>query len=96
MRTIYKYPLNFEEEQVISVPFLECGLYTFMKIHEQILKLDVQNRKPCLWIMVDNEKPKRDVKVIFCGTGCKCYEAHEDYVDSFQIEHFLFHVFVRE
>lgn len=101
MRTIYKYSLSPVVEQDIYVPFLNVDSDTVMKIKQQILKLDIQDNIPCLWIMVNNEQRERLVKVTLCGTGQKCYEPIEDYVDSFQIQqdsgvNFVFHVFVRE
>lgn len=101
MRTIYKYPLAPVVDQTINVPLLKTDLYTVMNIKQQILKLDVQDNIPCLWIMVDNEQRERPVKVTLCGTGKKCYEPIDDYIDSFQIQqnsgiNFVFHVFVRE
>jgi hypothetical protein len=101
MRTIYKYPLIPVVEQTIQVPLLKTDPYTAMNIKQQILKLDVQGDMPCLWIMVDSEERKRDVKVTLCGTGCKCCEPIKDYIDSFQVQqnsgaNFVFHVFVRE
>lgn len=101
MRTIYKYPLTPTTEQIIKVPLLKTDPYTAVKIKQQILKLDVQENTPCLWIMVDSEQRERAVKVTLCGTGQKCYEPIEDYIDSFQVQqnsgaNFVFHVFVRE
>lgn len=96
MRTIYKYPLELEYKQVISVPILKASEHTRLNIKKQILKLDVQKDIPCLWIMVDNEERQRDVKVAICGTGDKCYEPIENYVDSFQTGAFVFHVFIKE
>lgn len=101
MRTIYKYPLRPATEQTIYVPLLKPDLYTAMNIKQQILKLDVQEDTPCLWIMVDSEERKRSVKIVLCGTGQNCYEPIEDYIGSFQIQqnseaNFVFHAFVRE
>lgn len=94
MKTIWKYPLEIKDEQVISVPILKTGPYTCLDIKKQILKLDIQNNIPCLWIMVDSEEIKRDIKIIFCGTGIKCYEKVDNYIDSFQMKDFVFHVFI--
>lgn len=74
---------------------------TALNIKKQILKLDVQNNIPCLWIMVDNDERAREVKVTLCGTGQQCYEPLEEYIDSFQVTqnsgiNYVFHVFVRE
>lgn len=101
MRTIYKYPLIPVVEQTIQVPLLKTDPYTAMNIKNQILKMDVQDNIPCLWIMVDNEERERDVKVTLCGTGQKCCEPIEDYIDSFQVQqnsgtNFVFHAFARE
>lgn len=100
MRTIYKYPLSPSVQQTIHVPLLKTDLYSAMSIKEQILKLDMQDGRPYLWIMVDNEERERAITVTFCQTGQQCYEPIEDYVDSFQKQlgdtNFVFHVFVRE
>lgn len=101
MRIIYKFPLELKDEQTICVPILKPDPYTALEIKKQILKLDMQYEKPCLWIMVDDKEKKRDVKVTIVGTGHPCYEPLEDYVDSFQvsphgISTLVFHVFVRE
>lgn len=101
MRTIYKYPLKPAQEQTIYVPLLKVGDQIALNIKKQILKLDVQNDVPCLWIMVDDEEQKREIKVTLCGTGQKCYEPLDEYVDSVQITqnsgiNYVFHVFVRE
>ena len=101
MRTIYKYPLIPLTEQTIRVPLLKTDPYTAVKIKQQILKLDVQENIPCLWIMVDSEQRERAVKVTLCGTGQRCYEPLDEYVDSIQVtqnsgSNYAFHVFVRE
>lgn len=74
---------------------------TALNIKKQILKLDVQNDIPCLWIMVDNDERAREIKVTLCGTGQQCHEPLEEYIDSVQVTqnsgiNYVFHVFVRE
>lgn len=101
MRTVYKYPLAPVVEQTIYVPLLKTGPDTAMKIKHQILKMDVQDNIPCLWIMVDSEERERAIKVTLCGTGRQCCEPIEDYIDSFQVQqnsgaNFVFHAFIRE
>lgn len=96
MRTIWRYPLEIKDQQTIQVPCAGVDIYRAMKIKEQILKLDVQNEEPCLWILVDTKYTKRDVIITMYGTGYRCCEQIEDYLDSFQISEFVYHVFVRE
>lgn len=101
MRTIYEYPLKPVLKQTIYVPMLKVDDQIALNIKKQILKLDVQEQTPCLWIMVDDEEQKREIKVTLCGTGQQCYEPLDGYVDSVQITqnsgvNYVFHVFVRE
>lgn len=107
MRKIYKYPLEIKDEQTIQIPYLKhvfsCVDYSVsLGIKKQILKLDIQNDKPCLWIMVDTEEELRDVKVTMYGTGHECLELIDDYVGSVQFKGYstvinhVYHVFVKE
>lgn len=105
MRTIYKYPLEIKDEQTIRIPYTKHVLddSLLLGIKKQILKLDIQNDKPCLWVMVDSEEEMRDVKVTMYGTGHECSEFIDDYVGSVQFHpitninpNLVFHVFVKE
>lgn len=101
MRTIYKYPLKIQDRQLLQIPFVNDRLYGSLKLKQQILKLDVQNENPCLWVLVDTDLPRRDVVVNMYGTGHSCHETIDQYVDSFQhsphgISTFVFLVFVNE
>lgn len=96
MRAIWKYPLEIKDRQTIKVPCILVDLYRTMMIKQQVLKLDVQNGKPCLWILIDTLYPEQDVIITMCETGHRCYEPIENYFDSFQIPPHTYHVFVRE
>lgn len=99
MRTIWKYPLEIKDEQTIHVPCAVVDMYTAMKINQQVLKLDVQNGKPCLWILVDTKYTNRDIIITMYRSGDRCNEFIENYFDSFQIPQITestYHVFIKE
>lgn len=57
-RTIYKYQLKIEEEQMLALPH-----------HAEILSVQVQGTNVYLWALVDPEQPIAK-RVIWCyGTG---------------------------
>jgi len=90
MKRIFKYCLETTDEQTIGVP--ELTGYSFK---DQVLKVDTQREKPCLWILVDDSEQtvKRHIAVV--GTGHYCGEELEDYLGSYQIFNgqFVGHVF---
>ena len=59
MKTIYKYPLNIVDKQVINLPisaeFLHAGLDPV--------------GKPCLWFIVENTNATMDYIIRIIGTG---------------------------
>ncbi len=59
MKTIYKYPLKIDTAQRVSMP-------------EGAELLDVQCQAgvgPCLWALVDTDKPHVARKILIHGTG---------------------------
>lgn len=46
MRVIYKYPLSLTNSQEIVMP-----------VDAQILTAQLQNNMPCLWALIDTDKP---------------------------------------
>lgn len=56
---IYKYPLVIEDEQNISMP-----------LGAELLTVELQHGRPCLWAIVDEEQPNtEDRKLLIIGTG---------------------------
>ena len=84
MRTIYKYPLEGTDEQIVLMPR-----------GAEILCVQVQNGIPCLWadISTENaqEREKRYIRII--GTGHELPKAVMKYIGTFQMGALVFHVF---
>ena len=51
MKSIYKYPIHRAHREEIILPL------------EQILTVQLQNHIPCLWAMIDDDKPKKKIAV---------------------------------
>ena len=85
MKTIWKFPIQTTDEQIVSMP-----------IGAEILCVQVHNAFPCLWALVNPINPQyfRIVRVV--GTGHPCFELNmSDYVGTYQLPSGLvFHVFV--
>ena len=98
MRTIYKYPLETVDTQIIEVP----GIFGFgNSFNKQFLCIDVQYGVPCLWCIVDTDlKQQRKIKLRIVGTGNSMPEflGNEDYLGSYQLldGQFVGHVFVED
>lgn len=85
MITIWKFPIEVTDEQVIEVPR-----------DPKWLTVQTQAGTPCLWALVNTDNPKSKVTVKVVGTGhdaSKVLGSH--HVGTFQIpQHGLvFHVF---
>lgn len=85
MRTIYKYPIKIEDEQVIQVP-----------VGATILSVQVQKEQPCVWIAVDTAQSVHARRLYLVGTGQPCQHVNGcKYVGTFQIQNgnLVFHLF---
>lgn len=85
-KTIYKYPLEVNDNQIVTMPFGATSL-----------TVAVEHGIPCLWTMVDTSQPLLPQMVSIRGTGHPCDDLDaEDYVGSFYLNdgQFVFHVFV--
>lgn len=87
---IWKFPLNLEPEQLILIP-----------THAQILSLQMQNDRACIWANVNALAKKVERKVHTFGTGHETSWITEDldFVGTYQpTEHYVqglvFHVFI--
>lgn len=58
MRTIWKYPLEIADRQVVRMP---SGA--------QVLSAQVQHGQLCLWAIVDDDRDVADTQVHIAGTG---------------------------
>lgn len=88
MKTVYKYPLEVQENNVIDLPY------------EKILGI-YQDRtgKHCLYALVDTDRPDRKYVVSMYGTGWDLGDRHEgkDYLGTIRLNDVLIlHVFGKE
>lgn len=86
MQTIYKYPLEITDEQIIEMPAMS-----------QILTVQMQNGVPCIWVMVEPIEglPDRKAVIEIFGTGHPISKGNREYIGTFQTEVLVFHVFQR-
>jgi len=65
----------------------------------QILSVQVQNEIPCIWVLVDPEKPKNEKVIEIFGTGHKipCVGINRNFIGIFQLKlgSLVFHLFER-
>jgi len=85
MKTIYKYPLeNTSGKYAISMPS-----------EAEILYINAQRNVPCIWAMVDTEKPIETRQFRLYGTGHPVEENDLFHHGSFFMQEgrFVFHLF---
>ncbi len=84
MESIWKYPLEVSDVQTLVMPS-----------SAEILAVQVQNGKPCLWARVDPDAPKTDRTIITHGTGHAVSEETGEYIGTYQLEEgqLVFHAF---
>jgi len=58
MISIWKYPLEIDDEQWIDIPR-----------GAKFLSVGVQRGKVCLWVQVDSDAPKESQLIVMHGTG---------------------------
>jgi len=83
--TIWKFPLELDDQQVISMPE-----------GSQILTVQTQDGIPCLWALVDEGAEKEDRVIYTIGTGGPFADDPEDlvYVGTYQLPNLVFHIFI--
>jgi hypothetical protein len=87
MTTIYKYPLEITDFQMIEMPKGATALCT---------QIDDKTGMLCVWAKVDTDSPKTQVEFLIVGTGVPMHEnpfGHEKYVGTAQMGPFVWHVF---
>ena len=86
MKTIWKYPLELKDEQIIEVP-----------VSSEFLHVGLQNDKICLWALVNSNSNYPLVKktILIRGTGHDIggYYTKKDYIGTVQQGQFVWHVF---
>ena len=84
MKTIWKYKLEVEDKQIISVPM---GF--------TILKVGMQFGYPFLLVEVDDENKKVEVEIFIFGTGHPINVSYLKYIGTFFVDegYLVFHVF---
>ena len=86
MRIIYKYPLEVEDYQVVTMPK-----------SAQILTVQAQRGKPCIWALVDtdNNPEKRYFRIAGTGHPIRLKDKLLRYIGTFQMigGDLIFHVF---
>jgi hypothetical protein len=84
MKSIWKYPLQVTDEQVIDAPE-----------GAEALTVQMQSGTPCLWMRVDPASPKMPRKIITHGTGHRVQDTTGRYIGTYQLDGgaLVFHVF---
>jgi hypothetical protein len=88
VKTIYKYELAVTDEQVVDLP-----------LGGEVLSLQVQHGKPCLWVYVDPSQPSRPCRIITKGTGHPADDvADTTFLGTYQLRDgaLVFHAFITE
>lgn len=86
MRTIFKYPLDVADEQVVALPH-----------GAQILCAQMQHSMPCIWAEVDRQAPVSQRIFYMYGTGHRVpTDRVQTYVGTVQLSGgaLVFHVYV--
>lgn len=81
VKRIFKYPLEITDRQTINMPG-----------EAQLLTVKMQGGVPCLWAIVETEKPSRPHTIQIFGTGHDATDAGA-YIATFQTGPLVFHVF---
>jgi hypothetical protein len=76
MRTIYKYPVQIEDEQTIEIPLLS-----------KVLTVQIQHGKPYIWVAVDTDSKVVPFKFKLYGTGHPITNDsnYSTYIGTFQL-----------
>lgn len=85
MKTIYKYQLKIDDQQVLELPK-----------NRKILCVQVQYGVPSIWVELDNEdKELESVVINTYGTGHPMPNVEEIYIGTYQMHEgdYVFHVF---
>ena len=81
MSVIYKYTLELQQEQTLSLP-----------ADAEILTIQIQSGVICAWVRLDTLKPERTRTLVICGTGDNPPE-NGRYVATVQTPPMVWHFF---
>lgn len=84
MNIIYKYKIEYGQKCIIEMPD-----------QAQILSLQVQNDIPCIWVLVDPNKPLVKRTFVTYVTGSIPNPNHT-FIGTYQIDWFVGHVFEKK
>lgn len=84
MDKIWKFPLEVADVQTVRMPMTNMPLYVAL-----------QDGKPHLWALVEDQSPLRNFHVYTVGTGQDIPRGAQGYIGSYQMENgvLVFHVF---
>jgi len=84
MISIWKFALQTIDKQEIKMP-----------VGAEILTVDIQNGKPCLWARVDTEELIETRQIAIHGTGHELPGSTRKYIGTYQLAGgtLIFHVF---
>ena len=89
MTTIYKYPIEITDSQIIELPYLHKILH---------VGLD-PNGVPCIWSAVDlHSSANTVIEILVAGTGTPLglnYGSFKKHIGSFIQDLFVWHVFTK-
>jgi hypothetical protein len=86
-KQIWKYPLRFQVNQNVTLPYFAT-----------ILNIQIQNNIACMWVLVDDAEEKHDKIIYMFGTGTNDVEYYCSmhdlvYISTTQIAGLVFHWF---
>jgi len=74
IQTIWKFPLETTDEQVIELP-----------VGAKILTVQLQGGKPCLWALVNPDQTMQQVKIETFETGHNIPSGNRTYIATYQL-----------
>lgn len=88
MKTVWKYPLEVNDSQIVAMP-----------ANAHILTIQLQMGVPCLWALVNPEMPLEQRTILIAGTGHERddLDGLVNFIGTFQMSGgmLIFHVFER-
>ena len=87
MRTIWKFPFEVDDDIEIEMPAYSSILHVESQPqYEAVLGNEVHRKEqPCLWAIVNSDRPMIKRRFIIVGTGNPMPESHGGHVASFQM-----------
>ena len=96
VKTVWKYTLEILDTQTVRIPSLSNFENEHGLIWGQVLHVGQQNNIPTLWLMVDTDRPERNVEMRIVGTGQECPDPIDwDYIGTSVCDPFVWHIFAK-